>query len=267
MAKLSEHKQSQKSTILAIGNNGTGKTGSLASLAKAGYKIRVIDCDNGVEILKNLLRGDEAALDRVDVETHMDIYGGANGNPLPKLPLKGFSGVAKTLDNWPGLGKPSEWGTDTVLVLDSLTLLGRFIMNHVLSLNVHLGKPPQLQHWGAAMSLQEDIISMITGDTFKCHVIVMAHITTIDSENEIGKVGYPSALGSKLPPKIGSYFNTTLHYDREGSGQSMRRIIRTQPKGSVECKTSAPGIVPATLPLETGLADYFKALHGPLKQD
>ena len=114
------------------------------------------------------------------------------------------------------------------------------------------------------MELQETLMAMLTGNTFKCHVIIMAHITFLEGEGEIAKQGYPSALGSKLPPKIGSYFNTTLHTDKIGAGPSMQRIIRTQTQANVNCKTSAPGIVPATLPLETGLADYFLALHGPL---
>lgn len=264
MSNLATHKNAARSTILMIGGNGSGKTGSLVSLVKAGYKIRVVDCDNGAEILGHLLDGSPEAVARVDVETHTDQYTGSAGNPVLKLPLKGFSGVCKVLDNWPELGKPSTWGTDTVLVLDSLTLLGRFIMNHVLAVNLHVGKPPQLQHWGQAMQLQEDIMAMLTGDTFSCHVIVMAHVTFVEEEGAISKQGYPSALGSKLPPKIGSYFNSTLHVDMEGVGNAKKRVIRTQTKGNINCKTSAPNKVPAILPLETGLADYFEALHGPL---
>jgi hypothetical protein len=277
MASLDSNPATNKSTILLIGNNGAGKSGALASLALAGYKLRIVDCDNGTEILRNILtptkdrklytKHTDAELNearaRIDVETCQDTYAGAAGNPLPKLPLTGFSRACKVLDAWPGLGKPSEWDQDTILVLDSLTLLGKYIMNHVLSINMHLGKAPQLQHWGAAMDQQETLMAMLTGPSIKCHVIVMAHVTFITEEGDIAKQGYPSALGSKLPPKIGSYFNSTLHVDKTPQGD---KIIRTQTKSLINCKTSAPGKVPATLPLETGLADYFEALHGKLRK-
>lgn len=274
MASLDESPNANRATVLMIGNNGSGKTGALASLALAGYKIRIADADNGHEILKNVLTPAKdrklyskftdaellAARARIDVETCQDFYTGKAGNLLPKLPLTGFSRLCKVLDDWPGLGKPAEWGTDTVLVLDSLTLAGRYTMNHVLNLNMHLGKPAQLQHWGAAMALQEDMVAMMTA-SFKCHIIVMAHIAFLDADGDIAKQGFPSALGNKLPPKIGSYFNSTLHADKTPQGD---KIIRTVTKGLVNCKTSAPGKVPSVLPLETGLADYFEVLFGKL---
>ena len=264
MATMDAHTESSVSKILMIGNNGSGKTGSLVSLIKAGYKIRLLDFDNGAEIIKQLVRAecpDKAA--NVDIETHTDSYKEVAGKLQPAMPLTGFSGGMKVLTDWPGLGKPSTWGPDTVLVLDSLTMMGRFIMNHTLSLNGF--RPAQIQDWGMAMDLQENVMAMLYGKAIKCHVIVMAHITYVQPEGEVQQFAYPSALGSKLPPKIGSYFNSTLFVGNEGSGAAKRKTIFTKSKGLVECKTPAPGIVKDSYPLETGLASYFEAMHGPLK--
>lgn len=178
--------------------------------------------------------------------------------------MTGFKGIASVLTSWPGQGKPNEWGPDTVLVLDTITSLGRWIMNHVLSLNARLGQAPQLQDWGMAMSLQEDLIAMLCSESIKCHVLVLAHIAYAQPEGELMTKGYPSALGNKLPPKIGQYFNSTLYMKSVRQGTVTKRMIYTDTVGMIECKTSAPGQVKKEYPIETGLADYFADLgHSP----
>lgn len=263
MAALADKVQSSK--VLYIGDNGAGKTGSLISLAEAGYNLRVLDFDNGTEILTNLTAKKPEVRARIDVETHTDDYKQVGQALVPVTPLKGFSGGMKVLSNWPGLGDPRTWGPDTILVVDSLTMMGRFIINHVLSLNGRLGQQPQLQDWGAAMSLQESVMAMLYSASIKCHVIVCAHITFVTPEGALEQKGYPSALGNKLPPMIGSYFNSTIMAQSTGNGANKRKVIRTKPLGTIELKTPAPGIAKDEYPLETGLADYFRDLHGPLK--
>ena len=51
MAKLSAHKESKPFKGMIIGDSGSGKTGSLASLAAAGYKLVIMDFDSGLDIL------------------------------------------------------------------------------------------------------------------------------------------------------------------------------------------------------------------------
>ena len=62
MPALSDHQSSQTTKMLFIGDSGSGKTGALASLAAAGYNLRILDVDNGVDILANLLRDPQVAL-------------------------------------------------------------------------------------------------------------------------------------------------------------------------------------------------------------
>jgi len=276
MASLDDNKSADRSTMMLIGNNGTGKSGALASLALAGYKLRIIDSDNGTEILKNVLTPSpgrklytqftdkelDAARARIDVESAQDTYVNVGGKPMAKVPLRGFARTCELLDNWPGLGKPNTWGPDTVLVLDSLTLNGKFIMNHVMNLNLKLGQQPSQPNWGTAQQLQEELMQMLTGAGMRCHVIVTAHISFQTEDGAISAQGFPSALGKALPPRIGSYFNSLLHADKDVAG---KKIIRTITKDIINCKTSAPGKVKDTYPLETGLADYFAAVYGPLK--
>ena len=48
MPTLDTHQSSEFTKLLYLGDSGSGKTGSLVSLLKAGYKIKVLDLDNGV---------------------------------------------------------------------------------------------------------------------------------------------------------------------------------------------------------------------------
>jgi hypothetical protein len=94
-----------------------------------------------------------------------------------------------------------------------------------------------------------------------CHVIITSHLTFMESETG-GVRGYPNALGSKLPPKVGRYFNTILLAKSMGSGQSMRRKIRTVSEGTIELKNPDPYNVPAELDLSSGLREFFKIITG-----
>src|SRR5690348_1350065 len=47
--------------IILCAHSGSGKTGANASLAEMGLRIRYLDLDNGVDILRNLLRDKASA--------------------------------------------------------------------------------------------------------------------------------------------------------------------------------------------------------------
>lgn len=248
-------------SMLYLGESGSGKTGSIASLAEAGYKIRLLDFDKGTEILGNMLSKSPEALARVDVEKCLDTFEqGADKSIKWKASDKGNMAYPKaltTLDKWPELGSAKEWGLDTVVVLDSLTFLGEAIMRYVLSMNGKFGTTwdpkagPTEPNWGSAIGLQEDFLALLTSN-LKCHLIVTAHLKT---QKRAGvDVPVPSALGQKLPPNVATYFNHTLLAQSKGG---VRKILTVAP-GLLELKSAAPKSVKPEYPLETGLADYFK---------
>lgn len=275
MASLDDNKTANAVHALNIGHNGSGKTGALISLAQAGYKIRVLDFDGGAEILKQLLTDKDGkklpGYENIDVETYIDKYAPQQGTgamrPIPTC--NAFEKAMTCLTNWPGFGSPMTWGTDTVLVIDTLTSSGRAAMNHVAKMKGKLTSikkedlHPSQPDWGDAMGLQENLMAMLS--SLPCHVIVNSHVTFVTRDGEMADEGFPSALGSKLPPKIGGYFNSILYTTKEGMGQNKKRVIQTKSSSLVQTKTSAPGKVKDSYPLETGLADYFRDLHGPLK--
>jgi hypothetical protein len=58
--------------MLNMGDAGSGKTGALASLAKAGQRLVILDFDNGLDILIGLLKNDQKALEHIYYETFTD---------------------------------------------------------------------------------------------------------------------------------------------------------------------------------------------------
>ena len=267
MVKLSDHQSARTTKLLLIGDTGTGKTGSLASLADAGYNIRLVDLDNGADVLKNILRGPKSpyknaanALDRIEYETITDPMV-QRGNKLVPRTAQVWSRTVKLLVNWETetakFGPISTWTEQDVLVIDSLTMLSTAALNFVLSMNARLGQQPQQSDWYGGQQLIEGLMQMLYDASVKCNVIVMSHIAFI--ENEHGAThGYPSTLGKALSPKLGRYFNTVLMARTAGQGQGAKRRIFTSTVGTVELKNTSPLTVKPEYDLSTGLAEYFR---------
>lgn len=270
MASLTKHHSSKIIKTLLIGDSGAGKTGALASLAGAGYNLRILDCDNGLDSLANILTDakspyDSKAAERVNFLTIREARKNVAGKLIPKS-AKAWNKAMEALSHWKDedgedLGPVSTWGPSDILVIDSLSFLSQYALNVVLALNARLGQHPQLQDWGLAQTYVESFLDMITNDEVACHVILICHITYLEGDNSITK-GYPRSLGKSLPPKIGTYFNNALMAQTKGAGTNQRRVILTNTSGLVELKNSAPLRVQKEYPLETGLADYFRAILG-----
>lgn len=268
MTKLSNHQSATTTKMLLIGDNGGGKTGALASLADAGFNIRIVDLDNGVDVLRNLLSDSKSiysreAIERVDVETLTDPMKVSGGKLIPAKATVWQRAIG-LLDNWKtdsaDLGNISTWTDKDVLVIDSLTMLSTAALAFILSLNARLGQQPHQSDWYAGQQLVESLLQKLYDSNVKCNVIVNSHITYIGEENGPQK-GYPASLGKALSPKIGSYFNTILMAKSVGIGANAKRKIITNNTAMVELKNTAPLRVQAEYSIETGLAEYFKAVR------
>jgi len=101
--------------ILYVGNSGAGKTGSLVSLVKAGYRVRLIDLDNGFGILKQyVLHECPDKIGNVSVVSYRDKYkatpAGIQVNGVPTA----YINTMKALDKWPDdESNPAEWGANS----------------------------------------------------------------------------------------------------------------------------------------------------------
>lgn len=248
-----------------MGASGTGKTGGLLSLILAGYKVHVLDMDNGLDWLVNKLRKDHPdKLTNLSYMTFRDKFkmssAGAQYVGVPNA----YTRAIQALDKWDDGTVPSTWGRDHILVLDSLTFFGNAAYNWKDALNP--GAKDKRQIYGAAQDAVSDILDALTSPGFETNVIVLTHVrwqyvTDAEGNRSIVKGG-PSAIGEALMDRIGTYFNTVGLAETVGSGANTRRQIRFTPTGLIELKNSTAGQFDAPVPLTTGLADFFKAAKG-----
>ena len=84
MTKLSLHQSTKFTKLLLVGDSGSGKTGAIVSLIAAGYKVRILDLDNGIDIIRNLvLTQCPEAIDNVDFITVTDKFKQVGGKAIP----------------------------------------------------------------------------------------------------------------------------------------------------------------------------------------
>lgn len=274
MPQATEHHSRKITKLLNMGDPGAGKTGALACLAKAGQRLIIVDFDNGVDILIGILRKDKEALARIYYETFTDsLQMGPENVIVTKGKPKAFTNAMKALTEWefpikPGseekynLGNSGNWGPDTTIVIDTLGFASEAALRFVRQDNLHqFDKFVSQPDYGQAMTRIEGMLQLLYSDSIKCNVIVNTHITYLEDVMKGTLKGLPRALGSKLPPKVGGYFNSIVRTMTEGQGRLQKRVIKTASDIGTELKLPvAPGTVPDTLPIDGGLVTIFNAL-------
>jgi len=263
MPSLNEHETSEFRKLMLIGNSGSGKTGALTPLVAAGYKLRIIDLDAGLDALVNHVREiNPELLKNIEYQTFRDkMKMGPTGPKVVGAP-KAYLNTLTALEHWPDDDSdPAEWGKDTILVIDSLTNLGRAAFQWARAINPLSGggkKQDGRQWYGMAQDLLQDLIANVTSDAFKTNVIIISHIELTDQQGIIK--GYASAIGKALGPKIPVFFNTLLLSELSGTGKNVKRRIKTFPTALIDVKNPVPMRIEAEYPIETGLADIFRVL-------
>lgn len=241
-----------------IGNSGAGKTGALASLVAAGYKLRILDLDSGLDALVNHVKAESPdLLQGVEYVTFRDAVKMTQQGPKLKGAPKAYVNALSALEKWPDDDSdPAEWGEDYILVVDSLTNLARAAFQWARAMNP-ASKDPR-QWYKAAQDLIEDLLANLTSDSFRTNVIVISHVEYTEL-NGLAK-GFASSIGRALGPKIPRFFNTMVLSEVSGSGKNVKRRIKTTPTGVIDLKNPAPMRIEAEYPIETGMADLFKQL-------
>lgn len=108
------------------------------------------------------------------------------------------------------LGEVDSWGTDTMLVFESLSTLSESAMR--LSIG---GRPLASQgDWQVAMNCIELFLNKFT--SLDCHAVLTSHLDRELDDNVGGTKLMPGTLGRKLAPKVPRYFDEVIHAKREG---------------------------------------------------
>jgi hypothetical protein len=260
MSKFSTHQSGKFVKLLYLGDSGTGKTGSLVSLVKAGYDLRILDLDNGLDVLRAYVNVEcPDKIDNIDFETRRDKYKGGPVGPMLDGPAKAFIECLKLLNKWTDNTVPAEWGENTVFVIDSLTGIGKAAFEWAKGMNPMTKEPRQWYH--TAQQAVDQLLALLTSEPFKANVIVIAHVQVVTQQDGTVR-GYANTIGKALGPMVPTYFNNMILAQSRGVGQGAKRTITTVPTALLDLKSSAPFKVEAELPLGTGLATLFEKLKG-----
>lgn len=259
MPSLSDYQSNTISKLLYCGDSGTGKTGSLVSLIKAGYRMSILDMDNGLDYLVNVLKAEcpdmiknvrfESVRDKFKPNAQLGVK--VSGTP------KAFIDAAGIMTRWSETPDEGWWGDNHFFVLDSLTALGKAAYDWAEAMNP-TAKEPRTWYFTAQKTI-ENMISAITSPEFKTNAIVITHVSFKEMPDGSVKAYAASGAGSALGPTIPKYFNTLILAERAGMGEKVRRTIRTVPTDIMDLKIAALGVAP-TLPLESGLATIVSKL-------
>jgi AAA domain len=260
MPSLADHHSSSFTKLLLGGDAKVGKTTSLASLVP-DYKLRILDFDNLLDGLRDRVLAEcPNKIGNVEFVTIRDKYKAGPTGPMLDGPAKAFITAMKLLDHWKyddvDLGKPKEWGPDTILVIDGLTRLcdAAYAYHQSMAKSNADGRAIFFD----AQKAVEMVLSNLTSDNFETNVILICHCTYQDLPDGTTKI-FPAGIGQKLSPKIPSYFPVYVRYKNTGE----KRTI--QIKSDVMIDLAMPrfdAFAEKTLPVETGLATIFSTLRG-----
>lgn len=267
MPNLADHQSNEYTKMLLIGDAKSGKTGSLISLVKAGYKLRILDMDNLLDILKYLIQREcPEMIGNVEFRTLRDKHkAGPLGAILDGKPSAWINAL-KMLSKWIykdgeneiDFGNPGLWGPDCILVVDSLSRLcdAAYEFHETI---IPVGKSGDYDQRAVYKNSQDDVeklIGMLTSKEMQTNVIVIAHVTYQEQPDGTTK-GFPQGVGQKLSPKIPQYFSSVVLYTNKGG----KRTIQTNSTPMMDLANPAPFAMAPSYPIETGLADFFKVLR------
>lgn len=272
MGKLTEHQGTKYVKGLLLGNPGTGKTGGLTSLVRAGYKLRIWDFDNLlVPLIKYVQKDCPDKIDNVRYQAFTDklkgpdqvatmqgknLYIPSPVDGIPQAYPKALRQLNKWVDGTEDLGIPAQWGADTFVIIDTLTTMARAAYRYCDAINPMAADKRNI--FFGAQQLVMNMLNLLASDSFNTNVLVLAHLD-YDTENDLTK-GFPKSIGSAIKGEIAAGFNCVLLFEAQGSGPNMKRIIRTNSTGIVDLKNPVSFKIPDTLPIETGLADFVKGV-------
>lgn len=222
---------------MLMGASGAGKTYALGTLIDMGLKVNVLFTEPGMETLSKYYQDRKQELppnvhwhyiapagpdwasmiDSADKINKLDLKMLANMSDINKGKHREFIEILTSLSNFKSdrdgsiLGPVDSWGTDSVLVVDSLSGLNLAAMNMVTG-----SKPVKsMSDWGIAMDNLERLITKLTTD-LQCHFILTTHLERETDEVTGGSSLMASTLGKKLGPRLPRFFSDVIYARRDG---------------------------------------------------
>lgn len=280
MPDFDQYPESDLIKMIYMGDTGSGKTGSLCSLAAGGYNVRILDLDAGAQIVKGyatdkekspylkpkpgLWPGDDGLAKRMNFVTIQEQFTNKGGNMIPagKAWQRTMDQLTEWKDGEKSYGKLESWTSRDILVIDGLSRYCDNRMYLELVLNARAVSGRQQQDYFKVQSAIEQSLELLVSPAVRCHVILCCHVEYVEKDDKSIR-GMPQAMGRALGPKIGQHFNHALLAQTQGQGAGIKRRIVTQTTGVIDLKNANPLRVKPEYELETGLLEYFQAILGP----
>lgn len=259
MPSLADHQSNEFTKLLLTGDSGSGKSGALTSLVGAGYKLRVLDMDNGLDPLKTYVQKESPdKLNNVEFRTLRDGRKTTGAGVIIDGKPQAWITMMKMLDLWKyddiDLGKPCEWGPDCILIIDSLSFAADAAFDWATGMNPSAKDPRQWFY--TAQQQVEAMLALLSSPSFRTNVIVTAHVRYSTGDDGRNK-GYPNAIGSALGPTIPRYFNHWAQCENKAG----KRTIQTAATNMFDLKNSKPFEMKNSYDLSDGLAQFFAVLR------
>jgi hypothetical protein len=275
-----------------MGESGTGKTGSLISLADAGFTLHILDLEAKAEDLIRTIVHDAvesnkwtaaraaACLSSIEIEVAAETPAFSGDQVKIKTP-QALKRAGEILTAWGA----AKFDRSHIIVIDSFSRLSIYAANVIAK---QVGHEPEFRDFRDIFNKLRPLLGYLTawqeqyegsGEQFDCHIIVLTNVNMYEVRRKTGektKVGaakvdetevidtriYPKAIGQALSPDIPAFFNSMLVY-RAARNKPGSRVIQLLADDMTPVKTPAISFAEKTkqLPVETGLATYFAACN------
>ena len=227
MATFDNYEMSDRAIMLLMGDSGAGKTSLIASVANAGYKVRVADFENKLAVLNTHLTNEgKKNLSYISFKDELNKIATA-AKDFKKVLAMGWKDGAENF------GKIETWGTDTIFVIDSLSALAEDMKHEALAISGRKSHEQlQVAEWGEAIRQMTNFLDYVTSDYFRCHILFTALPQVIDDDSGISRI-YPAVVTKNFSTQVGRYFDNVLRIQSNRKGE---RSIRTCSDNKTELK-------------------------------
>jgi hypothetical protein len=243
--------------ILICGEPAAGKTGALAQLANAGYRLMIHDFDQNSRVIGSYLT-DKAA------EVYLNTYAAAKitgtnlfagSGQASKQALSEMRRFCSMLEQWKvqgaeDLGACTSWTPRDVVVIDSGTFLGELLL-------LAAQEDPETKKDGRSLynvagKYYGAILDHLTGNKMGATVIMLTHLMQTGEKDDQGKIvgkarDVPVGVGEKFSKKMQTYFSDIWHLEVDRAGN---RTFKTAATDKASLRTSAPSLIKGAEPYD-----------------
>ena len=252
--------------VLICGEPASGKTGAIAQLANAGYRILLHDFDQNTRVIGSYLKSGHGdvfvSTYTVAKLTNTTLFNGTSTAATEAV--KELRRFCKMLEHWKtadeDLGPSSGLTSKDVIVVDSGTFLGELLL--LAALEDPETKRDLRSLYSTAGRYYSAILDHLCGNKIGASVLVLTHLTQTGDKDDQGKIigkarDIPVGVGEKFSKKMQTYFSDIWHLE---VGRTGERTFKTAATDKASLRTSRPDKIAGAEKFD--LASIFDRLRG-----